>query len=106
MGAAELDLAFAATPATTARFRLGVERALGADPQVHVHTATGIDGSGRLTFEEIVVDGSRLVALEQMTIGVTHEPNERMELGASVAATRDGYGETDAVVGVRALVRF
>ena len=106
LGVAEIDLSLRPAPSTTLHVRLGAERALGAGAGVSIRTATDIDETGRLTIEEIAVDGADLMRLDRIAAGVAHEHSERVELRASAMAVRDGYGETDAIVGVRARIGF
>ena len=109
LAATELDLSLELGAATTLGLRLGTERPLTAG-RGRIRAASGIDESGRLAYDDILIDGSDLLAFDRIGLSVRYAPDRtgwtRASLGAGVTAVRDGFGETEAIAGARARVRF
>ena len=105
VASAGLDLRFGVSRDVTLRARLGVERAIGAGEGT-LRVARTIDESGRIGYDDIRIDQSDLLEFESAGLGVHHAPAPGLRYGAGVAAVRDGFGRTEAIIGVRTELRY
>ncbi len=101
----ELDLSVRLGSSTTLNARLGMERPV-TSSKGSIRAASSIDEDGRIEYDDIAIDGSDLLAFDKagLSVGYAYGPN--MSFGAGIAAVRDGFGETEAIAGAQAAVRF
>ena len=101
----ELNLSHRLGRGTTLNARLGIERSV-TSSNGSIRAATSIDENGRIAYDDISIDGSKLLAFDKVGVSVRHAWGPNTNLGVSVAAVRDGFGETEALAGARAEIRF
>ena len=101
----ELDLSVRLGSSTTLNARLGMERPV-TSSKGSIRAASSIDEDGRIEYDDIAIDGSDFLAFDKagLSVGYAYGPN--MSFGAGIAAVRDGFGETEAIAGAQAAVRF
>ena len=103
--ATELDLSLGIGRNTTLGVRLGMERPV-AGGTGRIRAANGIDESGRIEYDDILLSGSDFLALDRIGLSIKHAYGPDTTLGVGVAAVQDGFRETEAIAGVRMGVRF
>ena len=105
LAATELDLSMRLMPKVTFNARLGVERSV-ASSTGSIRVASSIDEDGRLTYDDIAIDGSELLEFDSISVAVSYAHGPGTQFGAGVMAVRDGFGEIDGIAGARAELRF
>jgi len=100
-----LDARAALSPRWTLEGHLTVEGPLdGGDATLRL--ADNIDENGRIGFEHVAINRDPMLRFMRARMGVRYDASPRTSVQAGAALARDGTGAKDAVIGVRALVRF
>ena len=102
---AEIDVTARLSRHVALNARAGLERPVAAGSGT-IRTASSIDESGRIGYDDIRIDQADLLAFEKVGVTVQYSPTSDSTYGAGVMAIRDGFGETDAIAGVRAEIRY
>ena len=105
IAASELALSYRLGRSTVLDARLGVERPLTSSAGA-VRVASDVDEAGRIGYDDVRIEGSDLLSFDKARVNVLHAPRRNMSFGGGIAMVRDGFGETDTVVGGRVEVRF
>ena len=105
LAVSDLALSYRLGRSTALNARLGVERPLTSGTGT-IRMASDIDEIGRIGYDDIRIEGSDLLSFDKAGLSVVHAPGRNMSFGGGIAAVRDGFGETDAIVGGRVEIRF
>ena len=105
LATAELDLSVRLARDTMLNARLGTERPV-ASSNGSIRVASSIDEDGRIEYDDISINGSDLLTFDKAGLSLGYAYGSNTSFGAGVAAVRDGFGETEAIAGARAEVRF
>ena len=105
LAGAGLDLSIKLGRKATLSASLGVERSV-ASGEGRIRVARSIDERGRIDYSDITVDQADLLRLDRLGLNLSYRRGPSSSYGAGVMAVRDGFGETEAIVGTRAEVRF
>ena len=103
--AAEVDLQVKVTRNLTLNARAGLERPVAAGKGT-LRVADSIDESGRIAYDDITIDQADFLGFEKVGLNMQYSPAPNSTYGAGVMAVWDAFGEMDAVVGVRAELRY
>ena len=105
LAATELDLSMRLMPKVTFNARLGVERSVASNAG-SIRVASSVDEDGRLTYDDIAIDGSDLLEFDRLGVAVSYAHGPGTHFGAGMMAVRDGFGEIDGIAGAHAELRF
>ena len=105
LAAADLGLSLTLAPNATLNVRWGIERPL-ASGEARIRAARTVDESGRLTYKDIAMDQADFLEFQKVGLSLRYDPERNSSYGAGILAVRDGFGETEAIVGARAEIRF
>lgn len=85
--------------------RLGVERPVSAVTG-RIRTAVSVDGNGRIAYREIAFDGRDLASFDRADLAVSYAGKSGASFRLGVAAVRDGFGQTETLLGFRMELEF
>ncbi len=105
LAAADLVISFRPHRLVTVAARLGAERPA-AVVSGRIRAATGVDESGQIAYQDIVIDGRDLLSFDRAGLSVVFADDPNAALGLGVAAVRDGFGRTEALAGMRMDLEF
>ena len=105
VASAKLDLTAALDPRWTLSAGVGFERGLGAGA-AQLRIADTIDEEGRIGFDEVRIDQGELVRFDMGSVTAHYAARSGVRYAAGVKALRDGFGDADAVVGLRAAMSW
>ena len=105
LAAAGLDLSLRLGRKTTLNAGLGLERPV-ASGEGRLRIARGVDESGRIDYGDIIFDQADLLRFSRLGLSVSTVAESGASYAVGVMAVRDGFGDTEAIVGTRAEVRF
>ena len=105
LAAADLGLSLTLAPNATLNVRWGIERPL-ASGEARIRAARTVAESGRLTYKDIAMDQADFLEFQKVGLSLRYDPERNSSYGAGILAVRDGFGETEAIVGARAEIRF
>ena len=105
LAAAGLDLSLRLGRKTTLNAGLGLEHPV-VSGEGRIRAARGVDESGRINYDDIILDQADLLRFSRLGLSVSYRADSAASYAAGVMAVRDGFGETQAIAGTRAEVRF
>ena len=105
LATADLGLSLKVSRNATLNMRWGIERPL-ASGKARIRAARAVDENGRLTYKDITMAQADFLEFEKMGLSLRYDPDRNSSYGAGILALRDGFGETEAIVGAKAEVRF
>ena len=105
LAAADVRLSLTLAPNATLNVRWGIEQPL-ASGEARIRAARTVDESGRLTYKDITMDQADFLKFQKVGLSLRYDPDRNSSYGAGILAVRDGFGETEAIVGARAEIRF
>ena len=105
IAAGDLDFEIDVGSNATFAMRVGIERA--ATPaKGALRAGSRIHEDGRIDYRDIPIDAADFLALDKFGFGLGYAPSPRWRLRAGALAISDGFGETEAIAGATARLRF
>ena len=101
VASAKVDLTAELGPEWTLSTGLGVQRGLGT-ARATLRIADSIDETGRIGYGEVGIEQRDMVRFDTAELTLHRAVAAGARYAAGVKAVRDGFGEMDAIVGVRA----
>ena len=105
LAAADIGVSLDVASKTTLNVRWGTERPI-ASGEAGIRLARSVDESGRLTYKSITMDQSDFLEFQKVQVSLKYNPNQNSSYGAGFLAVRDGFGDTESLIGARAEIRF
>lgn len=105
VAAAGLDLSYRLSARTSLTASMGLEQPLNAG-NGYIRAASSIDSSGQISFQNVAINQADMLRLGKASFGIRHQFTDSISFSAGGAIVRDGYGETDAIIGVGGKIRF
>ena len=105
LAAMELEFSFRPSPLATVQAFIGAERPVSAVAG-RLRAAAAVSESGRIAYRDIKIDGRDLLSFDKAGLVVGFTDHSDTSLGLGITAVRDGFGRTEALVGVQVDLAF
>ena len=105
LAATDLSLSLKLVRNATLNVRWGIEWPLESG-EARLRAARAVDESGRLTYKDITMDQADLLKFQKAGLSLKYNPHRNSNYSAGILAVRDGFGETEVLVGAKAEIRF
>ena len=105
LGSMGIAISFLPNNSVTLETQLGVERPI-APFTGSIRTATSVDESGRIDYQNVAIDGRKLLSFNKAVVRVGIKGGSNSYYSVGVAAVRDGFGSTASLAGFQMESKF